>query len=146
MMEFLFVIFIGLVLSAIPVSVFGSLSKAFGEGNAASGDPLDTREAAVAAKRMQIVGGDHAATLYFVTFEFADGSRRELRLGGRAFGTLAEGDRGVLTTKGGRFIGFKRISSGFGARGASDAGHKCEACGAPYTGAACPYCGTPWRN
>lgn len=146
-MEFLVIVFIGLVLSAIPVSVFGSLSKAFSDGAAGSSErPIEAREAVVVAKRMQLMGGDHAATFYFVTFEFADDSRREIRVGGRVYGSVAEGDRGTLTTKGGHFISFKRISDNWDARGAADREHKCEACGAPYTGRACPYCGTPWRN
>lgn len=145
-MEFLVIIFIGMLLSAIPVGVLGGLSKAFGENAQNAERPLDAREAVVVAKRMQLMGGENAATFYFVTFEFADNSRREFRVGGRAFGALAEGDRGTLTSKGSAFISFKRISDSYDARGAAEREHKCDACGAPYTGRACPYCGTPWRN
>ncbi|GAA1397349.1 DUF2500 domain-containing protein [Luteococcus peritonei] len=67
------------------------------------------------ARRMEVRGsagtGDltsSSTTWYHATFEFADGSRPELDLSGRAYGLLAEGDRGLLTWRDTVFKGLER--------------------------------------
>lgn len=48
------------------------------------------------------------STTYYATFEFESGDRLELQLSGSEFGLLAEGDRGILTFQGTRYLGFQR--------------------------------------
>jgi len=87
--------------------------------------PQETVNARVAAKRMKVSGHGHSAaagnvsamntlhsstyTDYFVTFEFEDGKRLELRVKDHEYGLLAEGDRGRLSFQGTRYLGFERI-------------------------------------
>ena len=103
-----------------------------------------TRRAVVVAKRMQVHGGEHAYTSYYATFEFEDNSRREIGLNGVRYGILAEGDRGMLTLNGGRFVSFVRSEDRFSAEDPDRAAHVCRACGAAYRGRVCEYCDTPW--
>ena len=48
------------------------------------------------------------STTYYVTFQFDGGDRSELRLSGPEYGQLAEGDQGLLTFQGTRYLGFER--------------------------------------
>lgn len=50
----------------------------------------------------------HTTTRYHATFELADGQRLELRLDGRDYGLVAEGDRGILNWRDDVFQGFQR--------------------------------------
>jgi len=82
--------------------------------------PVVPAEARVVSRRADVSHYDHyngdtsqmhtysSSTTYFATFEFTNGQRLELRLPEREYGLLAEGDRGVLTFQGTRFIGFER--------------------------------------
>ena len=81
--------------------------------------PRLTAEAKVVSKRMQVGENRHRHTnddmmhsynysKYFVTFEFESGDRLELRLPGREYGLLTEGDTGLLTFQGTRYLGFDR--------------------------------------
>lgn len=103
-----------------------------------------TLPAVVVAKRMQVHGGEHAYTSYYATFEFEDNSRREIGMNGARYGILAEGDRGMLTLNGGRFVSFVRSGDRFSAEDPANAVHVCRACGATYRGRVCEYCDTPW--
>ena len=125
-------------------AIIGIIKSIAGDFESA-GAPEEALEAVVVSKRMHLTGGEHASTLYYATFELSDDRRMELRLGGGAYGSLAEGDRGILRKKGTRFVSFTRTDDRFDARGAGEIEHKCPACGAPYTGRVCPYCGTPWK-
>lgn len=49
------------------------------------------------------------STTYFVTFEVQSGDRMELRVHGRDYGLMAEGDVGELSFQGTRFLGFRRF-------------------------------------
>ncbi|MBQ7454840.1 MAG: DUF2500 domain-containing protein [Clostridia bacterium] len=62
-----------------------------------------TVKACVAEKREAKNGMD-----YVVSFELAEGERRELRLSAAEAGSMAVGDAGRLTFRGRRFIGFDR--------------------------------------
>ena len=59
-------------------------------------------------------GGMHTSTstTYYVTFQFDSGDRLELRVSGREYGLLAEGDVGELTFQGTRYLGFARRAAG----------------------------------
>ena len=48
------------------------------------------------------------STTYYVTFQTESGGRIELRMSGHEFGMLIEGDRGMLTFQGTRYLGFER--------------------------------------
>lgn len=49
-----------------------------------------------------------ASTSYYATFEVESGDRMELQLSGQEYGQLAEGDTGVLSFQGTRFLSFDR--------------------------------------
>ena len=79
-----------------------------------STSPRLTVPAVVRTKRTQ-VGRTHGAnniahhyTRYFVTFEFESGDRLELKVDGSEYGMLAEGDCGMLSFQGTRYLGFVR--------------------------------------
>ena len=48
------------------------------------------------------------STTYYVTFQVESGDRMELHVAGHEFGMLIEGDRGMLTFQGIRYLGFER--------------------------------------
>ena len=48
------------------------------------------------------------STTYYVTFQVESGDRMELNVAGHEFGMLIEGDRGMLTFQGTRYLGFER--------------------------------------
>ena len=81
------------------------------------------QEAVVAAKRAEVhtfhqpnagdATGMHGYTTttnttYYVCFQFETGDRLELRVSGREYGMIAEGDRGKLTFQGSRYLDFER--------------------------------------
>lgn len=79
--------------------------------------PRLTVNAAVVAKRENVSvhhhhgnGAGHTtrSTTYCVTFQFDGGDRLELRLPGREYGLLTEGDTGLLTFQGTRYLSFER--------------------------------------
>ena len=47
-------------------------------------------------------------TTYYVTFQVESGDRMELRMTGRDYGMLFEGDHGTLHFQGTRYLGFDR--------------------------------------
>lgn len=50
----------------------------------------------------------HAGRMYFIGFEFADGSRMELSVDGTLYGVLLEGDEGLVTWYDGQLLEFSR--------------------------------------
>ena len=79
--------------------------------------PRLTVNAAVVAKRENVNVHHHhgngavhttRSTTYYVTFQFDGGDRLELRLPGREYGLLTEGDTGLLTFQGTRYLSFER--------------------------------------
>src|SRR6478735_4493197 len=53
----------------------------------------------------------HTSTTYYVTFQFESTDRSEFTVSGREYGMLAEGDEGMLTFQGTRFLDFQRNPS-----------------------------------
>ena len=103
LMPFFFILIGGILLFAI-ISNLTEWSK-----NNAS--PVLTVPAKVVTKRTRTSGGagdSSASTTYYVTFEVQSGDRMEMRLSGREYGQLAEGDFGLLTFQGTRFQTFER--------------------------------------
>lgn len=73
--------------------------------------PILTVPVKVVTKRTNIRGGSNnsgAYTSYYITFEVQNGERQELKVNGRDFGQLVEGDIGILTYQGTRFHTFER--------------------------------------
>ncbi|SMF86045.1 Protein of unknown function [Paenibacillus uliginis N3/975] len=65
----------------------------------------------IVTKRTQVWGGSgdsRASTSYYITFEFEDHSRQEFEVKAKKFGMLVEGDIGILTYQGTRFIDYAR--------------------------------------
>ncbi len=50
----------------------------------------------------------HTSTSYYVTFQVESGDRIEFLVAGHEYGMLAEGDSGLLTFQGTRYLGFER--------------------------------------
>ena len=48
------------------------------------------------------------STTYYATFQVKSGDRMELQMSGQEYGMLIEGDRGMLTFQGTRYLGFER--------------------------------------
>lgn len=105
--QFMFVLIPAIIVVGIGYVIISNLTR-WARNNAS---PVETREAVVVAKRTKVWGGSgdtSASTSYFATFELADRTRVELPVRDRTYGMLAEGDRGMLTYQGTRFLDFKR--------------------------------------
>ena len=81
--------------------------------NADNAAPRLTVPARIVAKRADHSGfrhnmHAHSNTEYFITFEVDSGDRMEFSMEGEDFGLLAEGDVGLLTFQGSRYLGFDR--------------------------------------
>ncbi len=79
--------------------------------------PVVPVEATVAAKRYSVSHRHHntgemhsttESTSYYVTFEFKNRERLELHVPSSEFGMLVEGDMGILSFQGTRYISFIR--------------------------------------
>ena len=81
--------------------------------------PRLTVFATVVAKRTNVSHhynhmGDNSAvhhstsTTYYVTFQVDSGDRMELHVSGQEYGLIVEGDRGMLSFQGTRFLNFER--------------------------------------
>lgn len=107
----IFVIVIGVIL----FQVF----KGIGEWSYNNKQPVLTVKAQVVSKRNHVSRSahhhndhvhHHTDTTYYVTFEVESGDRMELRVSGKQYGLLAEGDLGQLTFQGTRYHGFERMA------------------------------------
>lgn len=94
--------------------------RGIAEWNRNNHAPKLTVDASVVSKRTDVShhhhnqgadGGSYmtTSTAYYVTFEVESGDRMELRMRGREYGMLAEGDRGRLSFQGTRYLGFERL-------------------------------------
>lgn len=104
--------------------VFGmivfTLIRGVAEWNKNNHSPRLTVSASVVTKRTQVShhhhhhagGGMHTSrsTSYYVTFEVESGDRLELHVSGSEYGLLAEGDFGMLTFQGTRYLSFDRTA------------------------------------
>ena len=94
----------------------GTLLKGLGEWNKNNHSPKLTVPVTVVAKRTNVNrhhhGGKHhhtsTSTTYYATFQVESGDRMELHLSGSQFGLIVEGDKGLLTFQGTRFLNFER--------------------------------------
>ena len=93
--------------------IFRTLLRNSRRWNADNAAPRLTVPARVVTKRTQASGfrhdhHAHGSTSYYITFEVDSGDRMELSMDGEDFGLLAEGDVGLLTFQGSRYLGFDR--------------------------------------
>ena len=103
--EILFTLMFLLVFGMILFTVI----RGIGQWNKNNNSPRLTVPATVVSKRGDVSHHHHSsATTYYVTFQVESGDRMELRMSGREYGLLAEGDRGKLTFQGTRYRGFER--------------------------------------
>ncbi|QGG53389.1 DUF2500 domain-containing protein [Lysinibacillus pakistanensis] len=103
---FISIIFL-IVIGGIVFTVFNSILQWSKNNNS----PVLTVPAKVVTKRSNTSGGSgntSAQTSYYVTFEVQSGDRIELKMNGREFGLLADGDFGLLTFQGTRYHTFER--------------------------------------
>lgn len=107
--SFIFPIMFFLVFTMV-IGVFVSVFvKEIRQNRKDNASPRLTVEAQVVAKRPYFRrSNDHGRTTYFVTFQVESGDRFELRVPDNEYGMLIEGDRGVLSFQGSRYLGFQR--------------------------------------
>ena len=105
-LPFMFVIVFAIIIFAIITSAITSLrTKAINDAA-----PRLKSQAKIISKRTSVHGmhGGHTTTDYFITFEFEAGSRQEFQVNDYQYGTLIEGDSGILEHQGSRYLGFER--------------------------------------
>ena len=103
------------------VLVFGlmivTLVRGIGEWNKNNHSPKLTVPVTVAAKRSDVhrypvstgkAQTMHTSTSYYATFQVESGDRMEFEISDMEYGMLAEGDRGMLTFQGTRYLSFRR--------------------------------------
>ena len=100
------------------VLVFGiiivTMVRGIGEWNKNNHSPKLTVPVTVVAKRSDVDRGIetmHTFTSYYVTFQVESGDRMEFEVSDMEYGMLAEGDRGMLTFQGTRYLSFQRNES-----------------------------------
>lgn len=99
------------------------LVKGIGQWNKNNHSPRLTVPVTVVSKRTNVSHRHHANagdatgthgyhtstdTDYYVTFQVESGDRMELHVSGSQYGLIVEGDRGLLTFQGTRFLDFQR--------------------------------------
>ena len=90
--------------------------RGLGQWHKNNNSPRLTVPATVVAKRTNLshyhngndAGQYHNSTTYYATFQVESGDRMELQLAGNEYGLLVEGDKGMLSFQGTRFLGFER--------------------------------------
>ena len=104
------VVFIFVIGTFIGIAV-----KGISQWNKNNHSPRLTVPATIVAKRTNVSHHRHhqmhhtsRSTTYYVTFQVESGDRMELHVAGYEFGLLVEGDRGMLTFQGTRYLGFER--------------------------------------
>ena len=92
-------------------SIIVTLIRGVGEWNKNNQSPKLTVPATVVAKRSDVHRGIetmHTFTSYYVTFQVESGDRMDFEASDMEYGMLAEGDRGMLTFQGTRYLNFRR--------------------------------------
>ena len=104
-----------IMVPVIFVLVFGiiivTMVRGVGEWNKNNQSPKLTVPVTVVAKRSDVHRGIetmHTFTSYYVTFQVESGDRMEFEVSDMEYGMLAEGDRGMLTFQGTRYLNFQR--------------------------------------
>ncbi|MCM3638988.1 DUF2500 domain-containing protein [Sporosarcina luteola] len=102
----------GFIVFALVIGIFiFVIVKGISQWSSNNNSPRLTVPAQVKTKRTNTSGGSgdsSAHTSYYVTFQVESGDRMELQMPGKEYGMLAEGDLGILTFQGTRYLGFER--------------------------------------
>ncbi|MBS4196499.1 DUF2500 domain-containing protein [Lederbergia citri] len=111
-------IFIGIIFVIVIISIIVGAAKGINQWQKNEQSPRLSVPAVVKTKRTNVsrhsqmdtneIHSHHTSTTYYVTFEFESGDRSEFIVSGTEYGQLAEGDVGVLTFQGTRYLGFER--------------------------------------
>lgn len=117
-METLFPIFFIIVFVIVIGTFVATGMRSFSAWSRNNNSPRLTVHARVINKRTQVGYRRHRGTNdhchthgytnYFVTFEVDSGDRMELEVTGEESGLMIEGDEGLLTFQGTRFLGLER--------------------------------------
>lgn len=113
---------IGLLVPIVFIIVIGSFImtavKGLAEWNSNNNSPRLSVNATVVSKRADVSYHHHhhanghshrtSSTAYYVTFQVDSMDRMELRVSGSEYGMLVEGDYGILSFQGTRYLGFDR--------------------------------------
>ncbi len=98
--------------------------RGIGIWNKNNHSPRLSVNAKVVSKRMEVSHHHHAnagdisgahgythssSTWYYVTFQVDSGDRMEFAVNGREYGMLVEGDEGLLSFQGTRYLSFERF-------------------------------------
>lgn len=103
--QFMFCLMFALVFGMILFVLIRGIRQ-WGRNNASPRLSVDAR---IVDKRSHTdYDGDSSYTRYYVTFEVNSGDRMELRVPRQEFGLLVDGDVGVLSFQGTRYLGFER--------------------------------------
>lgn len=114
--EFIFFIMFFFVFGLVLAIIITTLVKNLKQWNKNNNSPRLTVDATVVSKRIAVSHHHNAgelhymnsATHYYVTFQVASGDRMELNVVGNEYGMLVEGDYGMLTFQGTRYLSFQR--------------------------------------
>lgn len=113
----MFEIMFGLVFFLVIGMFIVTAVRGIAEWTANNNSPRLTVPAAIVSKRAHTSHHHHNhnghhhtthSTSYYVTFQVESGDRMELKMTGREYGMLAEGDTGMLSFQGTRYLGFER--------------------------------------
>jgi hypothetical protein len=94
-----------------------NIIKGIGEWSRNNNSPRLEERARIVAKRTNVSHHHHSnqntptsstSTTYYATFELMSGVRQEFHVAGNVFGYLVEGDEGMLSFQGTRYLGFQR--------------------------------------
>lgn len=93
-----------------------NIIRGIGEWNDNNHSPRLDVEATMVTKRTNTthhhdannVAMSHTDTTYYATFQVQSGDRMEFRVSGLEYGMLVEGDHGILSFQGTRYLGFER--------------------------------------
>lgn len=102
------------------VIILVNVIKGIGQWNKNNNSPKLTVPVTIVAKRTNVSHHHHAgehhhhhtSTTYYVTFQVESGDRMEFHVPGQEYGMLIEGDTGILTFQGTRYLGFERTWPG----------------------------------
>ncbi|CUN93856.1 MULTISPECIES: DUF2500 domain-containing protein [Clostridium] len=110
-MSFIFPIFF-IVFFAMFIFIIVSNIKEWSNNNK---QPIIPVASTIISKRINVSHHHHGethttsrSTTYYTTFQFDNGERLELKVSGKEYGLMAEGDKGILSFQGTRFISFER--------------------------------------
>ena len=112
----------GVMFTLMFILVFGiiivTIVRGIGQWNKNNNSPRLTVPAVIVAKRTNVSHHNsagvnnhhhhHTSTTYYVTFQVESGDRMELQMSGSEYGLLVEGDAGMLSFQGTRYLGFER--------------------------------------